>query len=114
VSRFGLTQAAHRVMGAGFPYGTLIVNILGSMLIGYLMQVGFASEVIPRPWRLAVTVGFLGAFTTFSTFSYETAGYIQSGAWISALTNIATNMGLSILATMAGFLLGRITLGGAG
>ncbi len=112
VSRFGLTAAAHRLMGSGFPYGTLLVNIVGSMLIGYLMQLGFAGEMVPRPLRLAVTVGFLGAFTTFSTFSYETAGYIQNGAWASALTNIASNMGLSILATIAGLCLGRLTLNG--
>ncbi len=114
VSRFGLTQAAYRIMGTGFPYGTLLVNTLGSMLIGYLMQVGFAGDIIPRSLRLAVTVGFLGAFTTFSTFSYETAGYIQNGQWTSALANIATNMGLSILATIAGLVLGRITIGNAG
>ena len=110
ISRFGLTEAAHRIMGSAFPYGTLLVNILGSMLIGYLMQIGLASDLIPRSLRMAVTVGFLGAFTTFSTFSYETAGYIESGAWMAAITNIATNMGLSILATMAGLMLARITL----
>lgn len=112
VSRFGLTSATHRIMGSGFPYGTLVVNILGSMLIGYLMQIGFSSDIVPRSLRLAVTVGFLGAFTTFSTFSYETAGYIQNGNWTTALINIATNMGLSIIATMAGLFLGRLTLNG--
>jgi CrcB protein len=114
LSRYGLGGLAQRVAGTGFPYGTLLVNILGSLIIGYIMQVSLNSDIIPRSLRVIVTVGFLGAFTTFSTFSYETARFLEDGAWLSCFINIAANVGLSILATLAGMLLGRITLGGVG
>jgi CrcB protein len=92
----------------------LVVNILGSICIGFVMQVGINSDIIPRSLRVIITVGFLGAFTTFSTFGYETAKFIEDGVWLSGIINIVANIGLGILATLLGILLGRITLGGVG
>ena len=113
LSRYGLSGAAQRIAGTGFPLGTLMVNVLGSAIIGLLMQVGLNTDIIPRSLRVVLTVGFLGAFTTFSTFTYETVGYLEDGAWLFGLINIAVNVGLSILATLFGMFLGRITYGGA-
>ncbi|MFA6347766.1 MAG: fluoride efflux transporter CrcB, partial [Dehalococcoidales bacterium] len=92
VSRFLLSGFAYRLLGSGFPYGTLCVNVLGSLLIGFIMQVGLSTDIIPQQLRTTITVGFLGAFTTFSTFSYETLNYIQEGVWGMALLNIAANV----------------------
>ncbi len=112
LSRYGLGGLAQRITGAGFPYGTLVINVLGCLVIGYAMQLALNTNIIPATARVVVTIGFLGAFTTFSTFSYETVRFLEDGAWVSAILNIAANVGLGLSATMLGGLLGRITLGG--
>ncbi|MFA5761351.1 MAG: CrcB family protein [Dehalococcoidales bacterium] len=96
-----------------FAYGTLCVNVLGSLLIGFIMQVGLSTDIIPQQLRTTITVGFLGAFTTFSTFSYETLNYIQEGVWGMALLNIAANVIVCLLAVFAGIIIGKLTFGGA-
>lgn len=113
LGRYGLAGLAQRISGFGFPLGTLTVNVLGSLFIGFIMQVGLNTDIIPRTLRIAATVGFLGAFTTFSAFSYETVGYLEDGAWLTAGLNIAANVGLCVAATLFGIYIGRTTLGGA-
>jgi fluoride exporter len=113
LSRYGLSGLIQRLSGAGFPYGTLVVNVLGSLVIGFVMQIGLNTDIIPRMLRVTITIGFLGAFTTFSTFSYETVGYLQDGAWLLASLNIISNLGLCLLSTISGMALGRIVAGGA-
>lgn len=113
LSRYGLNGLAQRITGSSFPLGTLLVNILGSVLIGFIMQVGLNTNIVPRSLRVILTVGFLGAFTTFSTFTYETVKYLENGVWFSGLINIAANICLGILAVLLGMLLGRITYGSA-
>ena len=113
LSRYGLCGLAQRITSTGFPFGTLLVNILGSALLGFVMQASLSTDIIPRSFRVAVTIGFLGAFTTFSTFSYETAAYIKEGAWMACTANIAANVGLSLLAVLLGILLGRMAFGNA-
>ena len=110
LSRYGLSLLAYRAMGDGFPYGTLLVNMLGSATFGFVMQVGLNTGFIPDSLRMATTIGFLGAFTTFSTFSYETMRFLENGAWGPAALNIAANVGLSVAAVMGGVLLGRVAL----
>ena len=113
VSRFLLSGAAYRLLGSGFPYGTLCVNIIGSFLIGLVMQIGLNTDIIPQSLRTVITVGFLGAFTTFSTFSFETLNYIQDGVWGMALLNIAVNVIVCLLAVFAGIIIGKLAFGGA-
>jgi CrcB protein len=83
-----------------FPFGTLSVNILGSFIIGVLIF--YVEEVNSPQLRAVLITGFLGALTTFSTFSYETLSLIQDGAYQKALLNIALNVILSLLATALG------------
>lgn len=111
LSRYGLSLLANRFVSESFPFGTLIVNVLGCFLIGYIMHIGLTTDLIPATWRVAVTVGFLGGLTTFSSFSYETVRFIEDGAWVLAGGNIAANVLLCIPATLLGIGLGRITLG---
>lgn len=99
--------------GSGFPLGTLLVNILGSVFIGFIMQVGLNTDIIPRSLRVILTVGFLGAFSTFPTFTYETVKYLEDGVWLSGAINITANVCLGILAILLGMQLGRINYGGA-
>ena len=112
VSRYGLSGLAVRALGNGFPYGTLIVNVLGCFAIGFLMQIGVTSDAIPRAARQAAVLGFLGAFTTFSAFGYETTRYMGDGAWGIAAANAAANLFLCILATVVGAVIGRVVVGG--
>lgn len=113
LSRYGLSNVANRFISAGFPWGTLVVNVVGCFLIGYVMHVGLTTDLVPAAWRLAITVGFLGGLTTFSSFSYETVGLLTEGAWLAAVGNIVANLALGISATLLGFGLGRLTLGAA-
>lgn len=113
LSRYGLSGVVQRVAGANFPYGTLVINVLGCVAIGFIMLIALNTDVIPSTMRSVVTIGFLGAFTTFSTFSYETVKFLEDGALVSATLNVAGNVVLGLGGTLLGMLLGRIVLGGA-
>ncbi|PPD57616.1 fluoride efflux transporter CrcB [Dehalogenimonas etheniformans] len=112
VCRYALSGAVYAALGQNFPYGTLVVNVIGSFLLGLLMQMGLNTDLIPPHLRTVVAIGFLGAFTTFSTFTYETVQFIQDGAWGSAALNIATSLILGIAAVIAGIYTGRLFAGG--
>ena len=111
VGRFATAGLAHRLLGTGFPYGTLAVNVVGCLAIGFLMDVALLTDLVPRTIRVAATIGFLGAFTTFSTFSYETLGYIEDGAFVPAALNIAANVVLCMAAVWAGTVMARSLFG---
>ncbi|APV43915.1 CrcB protein [Dehalogenimonas formicexedens] len=113
VCRFALSGAVYSAFGQSFPYGTLAVNVIGSFLLGLLMQLGMSTDLIPPHLRTAVAIGFLGAFTTFSTFTYETVQLIQDGAWGSVALNIMTSLALGIAAVVAGIFTGRMLAGGS-
>ncbi|MDV2990170.1 MAG: fluoride efflux transporter CrcB [Dehalogenimonas sp.] len=113
VSRYALSGSVYALLGQSFAYGTLVVNVLGSLAIGLVMQLGIATDMFSPNVRTAVAVGFLGAFTTFSTFSYETVQMIQDGAWGPALLNILANVTICIIAVLAGVYLGKLIGGGA-
>jgi CrcB protein len=111
-ARYLLSGWALAALGAGFPYGTLAVNVLGSFCVGLLMQVGVATPVISPTLRLALTTGVMGGFTTYSTFNYETIRYIQDGAWRLALGNVVLTLAACLAAGVAGVALGRSLFGG--
>ncbi len=100
VGRFLISTAVQKLFGAGFAYGTLSVNILGSFIIGFL-YLYFEQSVAPIQKAILVT-GMLGALTTFSTFSLETILMLQEGLIIKALINIFLNVLLSLSATVMG------------
>ena len=105
VSRFLISTFVHKLVGPAFPYGTLVVNILGSFIIGYLFLF-FEQTVAPTQKAIFIT-GFLGALTTFSTFSLETVLMMQSGFFVKAGINILINAIFSIGATILGMALFR-------
>lgn len=82
VARYGLQGFVQERTGAAFPYGTLIVNLLGCFLLGGIAEYALTHLTIPPEWRIGITVGFFGAFTTFSTFGWETARMLQDGEWL--------------------------------
>ena len=94
-------------LGLGFPYGTLVVNASGSLLLGFLVAVGSHYLALSPQLRLMMMVGFLGSFTTFSTFAVESITFWQNErAWIG-LANILANNGISLLCALLGLLLAR-------
>ena len=113
LSRYALSGAVYALLGSGFAWGTLIVNILGSFLLGLVMQIGLSTDVLPPHLRTAIAIGFLGAFTTFSTFSYETVQFLQEGSWGAASLNILSSVALGLIAVAAGIFAGRLIAGGA-
>jgi len=112
ISRYALGGFTHKLLGQNFPYGTLAVNLIGCFLIGFLMHVGIATTLLSRTARMMLTIGFLGAFTTFSSFSYETIRLVEQGLWWGAGLNIMLNLTLGLLATIGGLALSRALFGG--
>ncbi len=86
--RYALSTFVYRLLGTDFPYGTLVVNILGSFLIGFFMGLVENGLVISPNLRVFIAIGFLGGFTTFSSFSYETIELFKEGAWFSGWANV--------------------------
>ena len=107
-ARFLVTRLARRLLGEGFPYGTFFINVSGSFLLGVLLA-ALAERALPHPSeiRLAVAVGFLGAYTTFSTFEYECQMFVEDGQWVLAFLNMFGSVFLGFLAIRIGMLLGR-------
>ena len=94
--------------GTRFPYGTMLVNTLGSLLIGFLSIALLERFFVSTEIRFAILVGLIGGFTTFSTFSLETLALIQQGSFISAASNIIFNVALCIAACFLGVTLARV------
>lgn len=90
--RFFCYEMTHLLLGRGFPYATLLVNVLGSFVMGLLYAAIQQEYVIIIPWRTFIGIGFLGAFTTFSTFSLDTLLMLQQGDWVKAGLNIILNV----------------------
>lgn len=107
VLRFGLSTSVYRWLGRDFPYGTLTVNVIGSLLIGFLATLFIDRLMLSVEWRTAILVGFIGAFTTFSTFSLETLALMENGEPLRALLNILLSVVLCLSATWIGLTLGR-------
>ncbi len=103
---------AVRWLGAEFPYGTLIVNVVGSFLIGLIQQVGVTSSLVSETTRLFLAVGIMGGLTTYSSFSYETLRLAQDGAWGQAWVNVLATTALCLAVCFLGISLGRAIVEG--
>ncbi len=108
LARFGLHGAAHQLAGTELPVGTLAVNALGSFLFGVIWSLAGERAVISPETRQVLLVGFMGAFTTFSSFSFETGQLIRDGAWLAAAGNIAAQNVLGIGLFLVGVWVGRL------
>lgn len=107
VLRFLMSSHIYRVFGRDFPYGTLAVNVLGSFLMGICFILLLERGSLSAEWRSVIIVGFLAAFTTFSTFSIETLTLLESGELSRAALNIFLSVALCLGATWLGLLIGR-------
>ncbi|AJQ28562.1 fluoride efflux transporter CrcB [Pelosinus fermentans] len=107
-ARYLVSVWAAERFGADFPYGTLIVNVVGCFIIGIFMTLTTERFIVNPYWRLLITVGFLGGLTTFSSFSYETFRVLENSNMIMALYNIGLNLLLGFVATWIGIGVARL------
>ncbi|GIW09090.1 MAG: hypothetical protein KatS3mg061_0147 [Dehalococcoidia bacterium] len=94
--------------GTTFPYGTLVINVTGSLLLGFFLTLTTERFVADPGWRLFFAIGFLGAYTTFSTFSFESVVLLQEHAWWLALANVFGSTLLGLAAVLLGIALARL------
>ncbi|MBF0132488.1 MAG: fluoride efflux transporter CrcB [Magnetococcales bacterium] len=107
VARYLISNAVYAWLGRGFPWGTLFVNVGGSLIMGILFQVFSERYAEHDVWRAALLVGVLGALTTFSSFSLETLQLIQNGEFRLSLMNIAASVILCLVGVWGGLVLAR-------
>jgi CrcB protein len=110
VSRYLVGGLVHRLAGTTFPVGTLMINITGSLLVGAILRYAVATPILTVELRALLTIGFCGGYTTFSSFSYETAALMEDGEWSRAALYVLASVTLSVLGTFAGFALAREAL----
>jgi len=106
-ARWVISRFAARIISPVFPYGTLFINVTGSFVVGFFMIWSSERVLLDPRWRLLVVVGFCGAFTTFSSFAFETMAYLQQGQWIMMLANFISNNLLCLGAALAGMAVAR-------
>ena len=107
VTRYLTSVWAAERFGVAFPYGTLLVNVVGCYLIGLFMVLATERFMLPAHWRLLVASDFLGGLTTFSSFGYETLKLVQDGELLPAVQNVAANLFTGLAATWIGIISGR-------
>ena len=110
-ARYLVALWAAATLGAGFPFGTLLVNLGGSFLLAFLMHMSTATELLSPEVRLMLTTGVMGGFTTYSTFNYETTGYLREGAWATGMINLTVTIAGCLAAGLAGLALARSLVG---
>jgi fluoride exporter len=105
--RYLLSRLAAAELGSSFPCGTLFINIVGSIIVGFFVIWTSERVLLDPHWRLLVVVGFCGSFTTFSSYAFETMAYFDQGQWGLMLVNILSNNLLCLGAALAGMTLAR-------
>ena len=106
-ARWVISRFLARILGPVFPYGTLFINVSGSFVVGFFMVWASERVLLDPRWRLLVVVGFCGAFTTFSSFAFETMAYFEQGQWLMVATNFFSNNLLCLGGALAGMALAR-------
>ncbi|MGC2160722.1 MAG: fluoride efflux transporter CrcB [Silvibacterium sp.] len=108
IARYWVGLAVADRMGTKFPYGTLVINITACLIIGFsLVFLGRRTELNPA-WRFLIPIGFIGAYSTFSTFEWETFTTLQTGAFFLAALYVALSFFLGLIAVWCGVLLARV------
>ena len=110
-ARYLTSLWALNAFNAAFPFGTLIVNVLGSFLIAFIVETAGMTHVVSDDVRLMLTAGVMGGFTTYSAFNFETTGYLRMGAFGTALVNVGVTLLGCLAAGFAGVALARVLFG---
>jgi CrcB protein len=107
VARYYLASAVQHRVGPTFPWGTLLINVSGSLLLGFIIRYALATPTVTFEVRALLTTGFCGGYTTFSTYSYETAALLEDGQYQRAGLYAFGSMFIALAATFCGFILAR-------
>jgi len=107
MARYALGGLVQEWTGARFPYGTFVINISGCLVMGVVMTLLTERGVVHPNWRFLVPVGFIGAYTTFSAFEYETFRAIEQGAWLVGLGNVVVSVLLGFASVAIGVMATR-------
>ena len=102
VARLGVATLCARLFGTAFPIGTFVINISGSFALGYFLAVITDRTIVSDATRLAIAVGFIGSYTTFSTYMFESDALARDGAWIKAAANLIGSVIVGLLAVRVG------------
>jgi CrcB protein len=111
LTRYGVGLWAGRTLGTGFPFGTLIVNLVGCFLIAGITHVALSTALISPTLRLTLTTGFMGGLTTYSSFNLETTQFLQSRAWHAAVINFGVTVSGCFVAGLLGLAAARRVFG---
>ena len=102
LARYGLQGLVQTRMGTTFPYGTLLINLTGCLLLGFIGQLTLNRMLISSELRIAIAVGLFGGYTTFSSFGWETAKMLEDGEWLRATTYVGASVIAGLLLSVAG------------
>lgn len=105
ILRFAMQNACVRLLGAGFPFGTLLINVTGSLFLGWFLTTQAVRWPMSESLRLAVSVGFVGSYTTFSTWAYDCHALFSAGEALKGTLNLLGSMALGLLAVHLGIFL---------
>ena len=107
-ARYLLSRAAARSLSTAFPFGTLIINLTGSFVLGWFLVWTTERALVDPRWRLLIAIGFCGSYTTFSSYAFETFAYFEQGHWHLLAANILANNVLCFGAVLAGAIVARV------
>jgi len=107
LARYGLDGWIQYRVGARFPAGTLAINLIGCLLLGVIGEFSLNHISVPPDWRIGLTIGLMGGFTTFSTFGWDTVRMLNDGEWIKAVVYVAASVLGGIICMIAGMRLGN-------
>ena len=100
--RYFLSGYVARTFSSTFPYGTLIINITGSLLLGFFLVWTEERVLVDPRWRLLVAIGFCGSYTTFSSYAFESFAFMEQGQWLAMAANVVANNALCLASVIAG------------
>ncbi len=107
-ARYFISRYAAQVLGPVFPYGTLFINVVGSLIVGFFVVWTSERVLVDPRWRLLVVIGFCGSLTTFSSYAFESMSFFERGQWLLMLANIFGNNLLCLAGALAGMGLARV------
>ena len=106
-ARYFLSGVIARHFSSAFPYGTLVINLTGSLVLGFFLVFSAERVLLDPRWRLLVAIGFCGSYTTFSSYAFESFALIEQGQWLMVGANVLANNALCLAAVLAGAALAR-------